>query len=56
MKLTHARIFADADGESHFEDRTIMLQPADLAPPLAPVPISAPISAHPIVYYPRPSA
>ncbi|MBI2723713.1 MAG: hypothetical protein HYX50_01495 [Chloroflexi bacterium] len=31
------RIYADPDGESHFEDATVSLQPADYAPPAPPL-------------------
>lgn len=40
----YVRMYADEDGESHFEDVDMELQPVDFAPPAAPLNI-APISA-----------
>ena len=40
----YVRIYADEDGESHFEDVNDELQPMDFAPPAAPLNV-APISA-----------
>jgi len=34
---TYVRLFADAQGESHFEDLQMDLAPVDFAPPAAPV-------------------
>ena len=51
MELHYARIYADADGESHFEDLAMPLVPADLAPPMKPVPLSAPIAAARLVHF-----
>ena len=40
----YVRMYADEDGESHFEDIETELQPMDFAPPAAPLNV-APISA-----------
>ena len=40
----YVRMYADEDGESHFEDIDTELQPMDFAPPAAPLNV-APISA-----------
>ena len=40
----YVRLYADEDGESHFEDVDTELQPMDFAPPAAPLNV-APISA-----------
>ncbi len=41
MRLTHARLFATPDGESHFEDVSTDLLPTDFAPPAPPLDLSA---------------
>jgi len=51
MELHYARIYADAEGESHFEDLAMPLVSADLAPPMKPVPLSAPIAAARLVHF-----
>jgi len=56
MKIEYARIFADEAGESHFETVSTELKAADLAPPMTPVPISAPISAERIVFFHGPQS
>ncbi len=35
------RIYADPDGESHFEDATVSMQPAEYAPPAPPLDLAA---------------
>lgn len=45
MELSYVRIYADADGESHFEDVVMPLATADLAPPMKPVSVSDPLPA-----------
>jgi hypothetical protein len=37
MKSTYVRLVSDDDGESHFEDLEIELEPQDFAPPAAPL-------------------
>ena len=41
MKYTYMRIYADEDGESHFEDVELSLQETDFVPPAPPVLMSA---------------
>ena len=43
VKVT--RVWADADGVSHFEDAEIELESVDYAPPAPPLDVSAPFSA-----------
>ena len=40
MKVTYVRLYADADGESHFEDVEAELAPVDFAPPAPPLNLS----------------
>ena len=54
MELEYVRIFADADGESHFEDAAMPLVAADLAPPAKPMPLSEPVSAARIIHFKAP--
>ena len=44
-KVNHTRIYADADGESHFEEVDVDLKLVEFAPPAPPGYISAPIPA-----------
>jgi hypothetical protein len=41
MKTRYVRLYADADGESHFSDEDIELKSVNFAPPAPPVDISA---------------
>ena len=41
MTYTYIRLFADEDGESHFEDVEITLQEIDFVPPAPPVLLSS---------------
>lgn len=36
-ELRYTRVVADSDGESHFEDVAVTLEPVDFAPPAAPL-------------------
>jgi hypothetical protein len=45
VELPYVRIYVDASGESHFEDAVMPLATADLAPPMRPVAVSAPLPA-----------
>ncbi len=45
MKATYTRLYADADGESHFEEIEADLEPVDFAPPSQPMNISSLIPA-----------
>ena len=38
---TYVRLFADAQGESHFDETDVPLEPADFAPPAAPLHVAA---------------
>lgn len=40
MEASYVRIFADDDGESHFEDLDVVLEPQDFAPPAPPLNIA----------------
>ena len=37
MKAKYTRVYADADGESHFEDVEVVLEEVDYAPPAPPL-------------------
>jgi len=39
--VQYVRVYADADGESHFEDVAVPMQAVDFAPPAAPINVSA---------------
>ena len=39
--MQYVRVYADATGESHFEDVTIPMHPLDFAPPAPPINVSA---------------
>jgi hypothetical protein len=52
--MTYARIYADAAGESHFEDVVAPLAPVDYAPPAPPVNLSAPEPARAFVFMSAP--
>jgi hypothetical protein len=45
MKTNYTRLFADKEGESHFEDITIELALADFAPPAPPMGVSSSMPA-----------
>ncbi len=51
MDVGCVRIFADEHGESHFADVSLPLELISLAPPMAPVPVSAPIPAARVVFF-----
>lgn len=40
MSLRCVRVYADSDGESHFDDADIQLSPVDFAPPAPPLNVS----------------
>lgn len=54
MEIRYVRIYADADGESHFEDGAITLETAELAPPMPPVSVSAPLPAVRLLHFQAP--
>lgn len=39
--MQYVRVYADADGESHFEDVAVPMQAVDFAPPAPPINVSA---------------
>ena len=41
MKLSYVRLYADEEGESHFEDVEIIFQETDFVPPAPPVLLSS---------------
>lgn len=51
MELRYVRIYADAEGESHFEDVAMPLATKVLAPPMAVVPQSEPLAAARLVHF-----
>lgn len=48
--MQYVRIFADADGESHFAEAEVDLVPTNFAPPATPFDVSSPISASQFVF------
>ena len=43
--MTYTRIYADADGESHFGDVAVDVAPVEFAPPAPPLHMAAPLEA-----------
>ncbi len=39
--MKYVRVYADATGESHFQDLEMALTPVDFAPPAPPINVSA---------------
>jgi hypothetical protein len=56
MNVKVVRIFADDAGESHFAEVFLPLSVADLAPPMTPLPVSAPMTAERVVFFHGPQA
>jgi quercetin dioxygenase-like cupin family protein len=54
VELRYVRMYADAGGESHFEDAAMPLATADLAPPMAPVSVSNPVTAARLIHFQAP--
>jgi mannose-6-phosphate isomerase-like protein (cupin superfamily) len=54
LEARYARLFADAAGESHFEDCIAILAPADFAPPAPPLHLSAALAAERVVFLTAP--
>jgi quercetin dioxygenase-like cupin family protein len=54
MELNYIRMYADADGESHFEDAVMKLATADLAPPMKPVSVSEGLPAARLIHFQAP--
>lgn len=53
--MQYTRIYADAEGESHFEDVAVELAPADFAPPAPPVDVSGPTPADRYLFFRAPA-
>ncbi len=48
--MQYTRIYADPDGESHFDEVAVALVAKDFAPPASPLNVSAPIPAAQLVF------
>ena len=48
--MKYTRIYADADGESHFEDLELALTSTNFVPPAPPVDISTPVQAATVAF------
>jgi len=46
----YVRIYADTDGESHFDDVEVVLSPTNYAPPASPLEVSAAVDAQRFVF------
>ena len=46
----YVRIYADTDGESHFEDVEVVLSPTNYTPPALPLEVSAAVDAQRFVF------
>jgi hypothetical protein len=55
MKVRYVRLYADADGESHFEDVEAELAPVDFAPPAPPLNLSTYLPATHASFFGAPS-
>ena len=51
MRAEYVRVYADADGESHFEDLNVDLEERDFAPPAAPAFAAAFLSARGTLFF-----
>ena len=51
----YVRVYADADGESHFGDVEVALTPTNYAPPASPLDVSAAVDAERFVFVGGPS-
>lgn len=47
--MKYTRIYNDSEGESHFEDVAVGLDPVDFAPPAPPLNLSTPVAAERVV-------
>jgi hypothetical protein len=48
--VKYVRLFADDEGESHFEEVEVELTPTDYAPPAPPINVSTPSPAHQLIF------
>ena len=53
--MQYTRLYADADGESHFEDVAVELSSVDFAPPAPPLDVSSPMPADQYVFFRAPA-
>lgn len=49
--LLYVRVHDGTDGETHFEDVQVELEPAPFAPPAPPIAVSDPLSAAAVVFF-----
>jgi quercetin dioxygenase-like cupin family protein len=47
--MNYTRIYCDTAGESHFEDVSVDVAPADFAPPAAPLNLATPMEAERVI-------
>ena len=48
--MKYVRLYADEEGESHFEQVEVDLAPTDYAPPAPPINVSTPIPANQLIF------
>lgn len=48
--MKYVRLYADEEGESHFETVEVKLAPTDYAPPAPPINVSGPSPAHQLIF------
>ncbi len=48
--MKFVRLYADEDGESHFEDIEVTLVPSNYAPPAPPINVSTPLPARLLIF------
>jgi len=53
--VKYVRLYADDDGESHFETIEVELDPTDYAPPAPPINVSSPVPARQVIFLAVPS-
>jgi len=53
--VKYVRLYADDDGESHFETIEVELDPTDYAPPAPPINVSTPAPARQVIFLAVPS-
>ena len=51
MRVGYVRTYNDAEGESHFEDRTVGLEERDFAPPAAPAHVASFLEASGTLFF-----
>jgi quercetin dioxygenase-like cupin family protein len=48
--MNYVRVYADQNGDSHFEDVEVALSPTDFAPPAPPIDVSPPMQATAVAF------